>query len=226
MGTLIRSFAAFSLVMLVGVSSWAHKYVPNDGSHVDAAHALEIADPDLSQVVNHPVTPATAQVWLTLYGVAGQELYMQVGVPVLDRLEGYSPTLVLLGPGLPEIDTPLEVPAGLGGVEFPTEGLPATFFDEHFTGTQSWILFEQDYALPEEGTYYLAAYHPEGEEGKLWVAVGRREGFGFMDLLTFRPVVDAVREFHEVLDDCPPLLTAILLAISDVLRRVFWFLLP
>jgi len=226
MNTSIRLCGLFALVMLVGFSSWAHKYVPNDGSHVDAAHALEIADPDLSQVVYHPVTPATAQLWLTVNGSAGQELYMQLGVPVLDRLEEYRPTLVLLGPGLPEIDTPLEVPAGLGGVEFPTADLQAEFFDEHFTGTQSWILFEQDYPLPEAGQYFIAAYHPEGEDGKLWMAVGRREEFGFMDILTFRDVVDAVREFHEVLDERPPLLTGILLAISDHLRRVFWFLRP
>ena len=222
----VGSFCIFAIVLLGGLSSWAHKYVANDGSHVDAAHALHIGDPGLSQVIYHPVTPATGQLWLTFNVFAGEEQYMQLGVPVLDRLDEYAPTLVLLGPGLPEIDTPLEVPEGLGGVVFPTAGLTAEFFDEHFTGTQSWILLEQDYPLLEEGQYYVVAYHPEGLEGKLWVAVGRREEFGFKDLLTFREVVDDVREFHEVFDERPPLLTRILLAVSDILRRLFFFMLP
>ena len=47
------------------------------------------------------------------------------------------------------------------------------------------------------GRYYLVAYDPAGQPGKLWVAVGRREEFGLNDILTLPEVLARVREFHE-----------------------------
>ena len=220
--TVFVTLSAF--LLLLGSGGWAHQLVPDDGSHVDAASALVIEDPDLSQVVYHPVTEQSAEIWLTFDGVEGQEFYMQLGVPYLERLTNYRPALVLLGPGLPDIETPLDVPEGLGGVAFPSAGVTPEYFNEHFTGTESWILLEQTYSLPADGQYYVVAYHPGGEVGKLWVSVGRREEFGLKDLFTFRAVVMEVREFHEVADEPLPPLPFILVTISDLLRALFWFL--
>lgn len=41
-------------------------------------------------------------------------------------------------------------------------------------------------------------YIPAGQLGKVWVAFGKKEEFGFDDLLTFGNTVTMVRSFHEI----------------------------
>lgn len=219
----IRRIVAFSvLVAAVSAPAWAHRPVFDDGTHVDAASALLIEEPDVSQVVYHEVTEAAARLWLAFDVTEGDDIYLQPGVPAIDRLEDYRPVLVLLGPGLPTIDLPFEVPSGLGGVLLEPADDPESF-DEPFTGTQSWILCESGRAAPETGRYYVVAYDPEGAPGKLWVSIGRAEEFGFDDLLSFADIIDRVRAFHEVGDDPMPPLTRILYVVSQILAALLGF---
>ncbi|HOH29785.1 MAG TPA: hypothetical protein PLC40_08935, partial [Candidatus Hydrogenedentes bacterium] len=44
----------------------------------------------------------------------------------------------------------------------------------------------------------IVAFVPSGTPGKLWVAPGIRESFGFMDIVTLPRVIYKVRTFHEV----------------------------
>ena len=220
----IRSIVAFfGLVAAVAVPAWAHRPVFDDGTHVDAESALLIDEPNVSQVVYHEVTLDAAQLWLTLDATEGDNIYLQLGVPATDTLEDYRPVLVLLGPRLPGIDLPVEVPSGLGGVLL--ESVDAReFFDEPFTGTQSWILRESERVAPETGRYYVVAYDPDGASGKLWVSIGRAEEFGFEDIFSFADIIDKVRAFHEVSDEPMPLLTRILYMVSrifDALLGIF-----
>ncbi len=177
----------------------AHKPIFSDGSAVDAEHAITIDDISISYVAYHEVTAETAQLWLTFEAEAGQTLWAQLGVPYMDRLQGYRPTLVLLGPGLPEIDLPISVPDGLGGVVLRTDQIEEPeLFHEPFTGTDSWILGAIEETAPQTGRYYFVAYVSDGQPGKLWVAPGRKEDFGLGDILTLPAVIQKVRAFHEV----------------------------
>ena len=77
--------------------------------------------------------------------------------------------------------------------------------------------------LPQDGRYYLAAWDPAGQPGKLWVAVGKREAFTFKGILSLYQVQEKVRAFHEVEDKPMPLFTFTVSALSRILRVLFFF---
>ncbi len=192
------------LLAIVGAAitpgAWAHRYIANDGSHISAEKAIPIGDIGLSQVVYHTVTEASNQLWLSFTAEAGVEASIQIGVPFIEGHKSYRPAFALLGPGLPLLDTPpVPVPDGCGGILYTTDSvLRPEVFDEEFTGTQSWVFDRQTITLPEKGLYYIVAFVPSQEPGKLWVAPGTRESFGFGDILTLPRVIYKVRTFHEV----------------------------
>ncbi|UCD27978.1 MAG: hypothetical protein JSV03_12870, partial [Planctomycetota bacterium] len=139
------------------------------------------------------------QLWLTFEARSGQEVFLQLGVPAIERLQDFRPALALLGPSLPAVDLPFTVPEGLGGIVLaPGAEVEPEFFHEPFTGTDSWILGEIQTVLSESGRYYAVAYVPNGQTGKLWVAPGRQEVFGLADIFSLPTIINQVREFHEV----------------------------
>jgi NADH dehydrogenase [ubiquinone] 1 alpha subcomplex assembly factor 1 len=176
----------------------AHKPTMSDGTAVDAAHAIAFEDIQISRVVYHEVTEQAPRIWITFEVDRPQELFLQIGVPHLERLRAYRPTLLLLGPGLPPVDVPFEHPSGVGGVVLTTRnGEQPRKFYEPFTGTRSWILREEDVRLPRAGRYYVVAFDPDGQPGKLWAATGRQEVWGAGDLLMMPKIISDVRRFHE-----------------------------
>lgn len=219
----MRYLLLAALVVAAAPLAAAHQLVPNDGSHTEAASALEVPDVSISQVIYHEIAEPGGQLWVTFLAEEGQNIYLQLGVPRIDRLESYRPVLWLFGPGLPPAETLPGVPENYGGLLLEPDAVPEEF-NEPFTGTQSWILLEEDTAAPAAGQYYVVAYHPEGVTGKLWLAWGRREVFGFRDLLTYPDVLDTVRTFHEVADQRLPFLPRVLRAVSRISRlftRIF-----
>lgn len=189
---------AVGLIGLAG-SAWAHIPIFSDeNSGTTPENAVFIDDASISHAVYHEVTEHVPRLWVTFDFEAGQEIYVQFGVPVLDRLIDFRPAAAVLGPGLPDIDLPFEIPAGLGGILFTTDDIDEPeFFHEHFTGTDSWILGELEDVAPRSGTYYLVAYVPSGETGKFWVALGRREVFEPEDIAALGELVPRVSAFHE-----------------------------
>ncbi len=201
-----RVFIALMLIALVTtVEGWAHRPVGIGGDvGRDLDHAIEIADIDVSQVIYREISATLPQVWMTFEGQAGEFLNIQLGVPEIERLEAYRPSVAVIGPGLPEAGVPFEFPAGLGGQVFtPTESTQSELFYEPFSDTKSWILGNLQLTLPENGQYFVVAYHPESVEGKLWVALGKREAFGADDVAKMPEWLKAVREFHEVSGQAP-----------------------
>jgi NADH dehydrogenase [ubiquinone] 1 alpha subcomplex assembly factor 1 len=190
---------AFALAsVLLSATGYAHRPTISDGTAVDAAHAIEFQDAQVSRAVYHQVTGAAPRVWITFEVDRPQELFLQIGVPVLERLRAYRPSLALLGPGLPEVSLPFATPEGLGGIVLGTGEVetPREFF-EPFTRTRSWILRGDDVRLPQAGRYYLVAYEQGDVPGKLWAALGTQEVWSAADLLQMSTIVDEVRRFHE-----------------------------
>lgn len=183
----------------VSAPALAHQPIVSDGSAVTIQHAIPLQDVQISRVVYHEVTTASSQVWLTFEVSEPQSLKLQLGVPYIPSLASYRPAMAILGPALPAVSLPFSVPDGLGGVVFDSRNTSEPeFFDEPFTGTQSWIVGEADVELPAAGQYYVVGYSPNAEQGKLWIALGEKEVFDVGDLATFGEQVAAVRAFHEV----------------------------
>jgi hypothetical protein len=187
-----------AFVVCVASSASGHQPIVSDGLATDAASAIALGDVDVSKVVYHEVTADSPQLWLRFVGVADQNLYVQLGLPAIDRLQDYRPSIAILGLGFPAIDLPFDVPAGLGGLLLSSDEVThPTVFEEPFSNTRSWILLEQDITLPQAGTFLIVAFDPAGRPGKLWIATGREERFELDEILQLPDVLQEVRAFHE-----------------------------
>jgi hypothetical protein len=221
----MKRYAANLVLMAVALTycaanAHAHRVIEDDGSHTTAENAIILEDFELSQVVYHEVTDSSNHLWFRFEATEGQILYWEFGLPSISRLQNYRPEMVVLGPGLPDISLPFDVPDGLGGLVVENGAQLEDFF-ERFTGTNTWILSNEEQRIEQAGTYYVVAYHPDDTPGKFWVALGKREEFGLADVLGYAETLFFVRNYHE--DSVEPLssLNRRLLRLS--LRAQFFF---
>ena len=219
----IASLAAF-LYLTIQAPARAHLPITIGGADTSPENAFQIEDTGLSQVAYHKRTAAQPELWITFQAEANTPLFLQMGVPKVNRLSTYRPAMALVGPGLPQADTPFELPDGYGALLFPTESEPANEFFEPFTGTTSWQFAEHDLILYEPGVYYVVGYSPANEDGKFWLAIGKREEFSLADILSLPAIVFKVRLFHEVFPIGGIAMGAILilLFLLGLLFRLLW----
>ena len=125
-------------------------------------------------------------------------MYLQAGVPEIDRLEYYRPTLAVLAPGFPEptLELPFDVPNGLGVVVYEPQTTPTEFY-EPFTQTSSWVWIEDTLTLNETGEGYIVGWNNEEKTGKMWVATGVVEDFSDVEVTDFIVWNEYVNNFHE-----------------------------
>ncbi len=190
-----------TLILLIGSSQpiHAHRPVFADDAATGPDTAIQLTEPHISQVVYREITDKTPQIWLTFEVPEDSELYIQIGVPVIDRLEKFRPVMAIAGPGLPGEKMPFEIPKSTGAKVFTTKEVDQPrFFNEHFTGTQSWILRSETIPLKEPGRYYLVAYSPDKQNGKLWLSIGKQESFKAEHWKQFPTWRRLIREFHEL----------------------------
>lgn len=192
-------FLAPTVLCLLSSPTWAHRPVFTDDAATNPETAVKIADPNISQVVYRELTPKFPQVWLTFSAGEGFNLFVQVGVPVIDRFKDFRPAMVVIGPGLPAQEAPFPLPPNTGVKILTTNQVAkARFFHEHFTNTDSWILRSETVTLPKAGRYYMVAYSPQQQTGKIWLSVGKKESFTLEDLKQFPAWTKRIQEFHEV----------------------------
>jgi len=194
----VALLAACGLLLLAASSAQAHFPSLGDGSATGPETAIQWNDPQVSRVVYSELTAAAPRLWVTFEVDRPQTLLVQLGVPLIERLREYRPALALLGPELPDATLPFEIPAGLGALVFDSAAReqPQEFY-EPFSATSSWIWVDEYVELPAAGRYYLVAYHPDGEPGKVWVAAGEREVFSPRDLPFLTRILPEIRAFHE-----------------------------
>lgn len=205
--SMLRVCVGLALVIDVFIPAPGHAHRPtiSDGRFGSAESAFLIDDLAISIAVYHEVTCAAPELWLAFDARAGDELYLQLGVPLLDRLAGFRPSVALLGPGLPEPadDLPFDIPEQpgqeLGAIVFHSSEVeePAVFLEE-FTGTRSWILRHARQYLSREGRYYLVAWNPAATTGTLWLATGEVDDFTGVDPEELAMTVERIKAFHEL----------------------------
>jgi len=179
---------AGTCVTALAISADAHKPLAIGLTFPSQTEALRVEDLDVSQVAYVELTAAQPEFWMTFDAAGPFDLYLQLGIPVLDRLEEYRPRVSVISQSTGE---------EIASFDSALAGQPR-FFHEPFTGTDSWILLEESVPIAAAGTYFIVATAPPGEADKLWVAVGQREAFGLSDVLSLSSVIRAVRAFHEV----------------------------
>ena len=179
---------------LIILSALAHK--PSFGeSYVSAETAYSVSDPDVSIVVYQEITCDKPELWLTFDAPEDFELYVQLGVPVMDWLDGYQPMVAVIAEGLPPAaDLPFDIPEGMGAIVYEASSRPDNFY-EPFTQTSSWVWVEE--RLNVSGTGYIVGWHPENMTGKIWLATGETEDFSDVSFSDFAYWTEAVNNFHE-----------------------------
>ena len=195
-------------MLLIAGAAWAHKPSFSAGEYGSADDAFFVAEPEISIVVYHEVTCDASELWLTFPIDTETPLYVQLGVPVIDRLRDQRPAIAILAPGLPSLegeDLPFDVPDDLGGLVYWTDdmGEEEYTFYEPFTQTESWIYVEEYVDLPESGLGYVVAWNPDEMTGKLWVATGTVEDFSDVSPSDFSAWLPAVQTYHETAEDMP-----------------------
>ena len=198
-------------------AAWAHNYL----STPPAEAVTTIPDIGVSRAAYRSLAaPGQLDVY-EFTARKGQELYVQMTVPLLDRQRDFAPAFVLLYAGSDpaafagqqlEKGALAEPPHDIVDRLLPHQGagepeaaaLAVAYdgsaplpFDEPFTGTKYWIRQTLTVAAPADGTYRLGVYSPGGASGKYVLAPGKREQFGFGDLLSFPSVRITVRQFCE-----------------------------
>jgi len=213
------AFIAGVLIVVLCSIAQAHRPIFSDKSATDPNTAVLISKPAISQVIYREITHEADQVWLAFDVNEGFDLFIQIGVPVLDRLKKFRPAMLVVGLGLPKVELPFELPEEFGSEVFPTDDIEEPrFFHEHFTGTDSWILRSDTVKIPKSGRYYLVAYVPSGDKGKLWLSVGKQESFGLAEWAQFGEWKKKIRAFHEVSETGEGLRIPILSDIGDMLK--------
>ena len=192
-----KSYISILFLFVLTELVFAHKPIWSDKPAIDSNTAIALIDPNISQVVYRSLPAGPNQVWTTLAAHAKFKLYVQIGVPVIERLKHFRPNLAVIGPGLPKSNLPFKIPSGYGATIIDTNSVEPRFFHEPFTGTDSWILESKTIELPQSGTFYVVAFDPKQSGGKLWISVGQKEKFGLANLLNMGQTIKLVRGFHE-----------------------------
>ena len=207
------------LIMVLCRMAHAHRPVFSERSATDPNTAVLINKPNISQVIYREITEDVKQVWLAFDAKEGFKLFLQIGIPVLERLRDFRPAILVIGPGLPENHLEIGLPRDMGATCFPTDSVKEPkFFHEHFTGTDSWILRSENLILPKSGRYYVVAYVPSKQKGKLWLSIGRKEVFGLKEWAQFGKWKKRIRKFHEVSEKKRGLRIPILSQIGDLFK--------
>lgn len=173
---LAAAFALLVAVVLVAGAAHAHQPFFEERDYTLAA-PYRFADPSVSTAVYARLEPSGDVDYYQFQGRAGQQVPVRIDIPQIRGLEGFAPSVALLGP--PEgakVPEGVSVPPGVGALVVwgPPAGTPPTFF-EPFTRTSYWTRQNQQVTLPANGTYYLAVFHPQGQTGKYVLSVGEQE---------------------------------------------------
>jgi hypothetical protein len=193
-----------SLLVLLGSVSLpqealAHRPIFTEDKATAPETAIPIKDPQVSQVVYREITKDSPQIWLSFDAPKEFKLFVQIGVPAIDRLKDFRPAMAVVGPGLPDNPQPFALLKDTGAKILLTKEVEKPrFFHEHFTNTDSWILRGETVVLPKAGRYYLVGYSPENQLGKLWLSVGKKESFSLEDFKDFPTWTKKIQAFHEV----------------------------
>jgi hypothetical protein len=179
--------------------AYGHKPEVDPGVHSRWEDAMVLEDTSVSRVYYREITSDSPTFWLFFNAEAGQRIFLQLGVPVVERLREFTPSIAVVGPGGPTTDVPFDLPPGTGAWIY--DGQPAKespVFHEPITDTRSWVLVETTHPIVQDGGHYLVAYASTGIPDKLWVATGTLEAFGVSDFLKLPGWIVQVRRFHEV----------------------------
>lgn len=195
----------FTSVLILSWATSAHRPLIAGPGASDPNSAPRLSNPSISRVIYYELDNRGDVQWFVIENDRPREVPVQLGVPLGSPLESAQPVIVFFGPGLdgrvegggiePAVQPPWD--ADTGTLVLSRSDNPKPFY-EPVTGTKSMILADTSVQLPSPGSYYGAVFDASGGEGKVWVGLGRREGFTWRDVGCLPGWIRDVRRFHEV----------------------------
>lgn len=170
---------SFLFSLAIAAPVWAHQ--PNfEEDDFTSAVPYAIADPTVSTAVYATLESRGDVDYYVFDGRKGQSILLELTIPQIDGQENFTPTLALIGVGLPQLALPraVEQPTGSGALILRADAGPATVFNEPFSGTSYWDRQSTRAKLPADGRYTVAVWNEAGNVGRYTFVIGEREIFG------------------------------------------------
>lgn len=158
----VLQHSGFFLLLLLAVTCFipapALAHMPVFGGEGKSPEtAIQIEDPAKSWVLYGQLASGDIR-YYSFKMERGERIVLGLTVPVEQGNQGFTPGLVLIGPGLEDEGQPtqgLEVPEGYGAKVL-SYSLPESPVYEGFTPSAFYSLARLDMEAPESGTYYAA----------------------------------------------------------------------
>jgi len=165
------------------MEAYAHRPMFAKGNNsYDTAYDVE--DYELSIAIYGSLTQGTRN-YYEIDGKAGDKLFCQLLVPKNESIENFTPSLAIIGPGLPKTQEkpPMELPEGYGFVMIDFEKTKDFF--EPFTQTSYIMGKEVRVELPRTAKYFIEVHNNNSQGGRYALAVGEREEWGIREIIKF-----------------------------------------
>lgn len=173
-----------TVTIILSVLAYAH--IPVFSKNVTIQNAVTIKDSQASYAVYGNLKEEGQVDYIRFYAKKGDPVYIELAVPMLKDEENFMPSFALIGKGMPESNNvmPFTVPDDCGFAIFNSGKKYGTYFEPY---TQTIYIVRQEIRMksPSTGEFYIAAYSPQGKEGKYLIAIGEKDKFNFMDVLIF-----------------------------------------
>jgi len=153
-------------------------------------------------------------------------------IPEIERYQNFRPDLALIGPGLENnyagcdknyINSLLKLEAEENIIIVSDDQADPEIFFEPFTQTSYWRRQKFSTAAPAAGTYLLAVFSAEEDQGKYTLAIGRKEIWGLKDLIRMPKIWWDTRIFVEKKNSTYLILAFIIISITSFLVYRFIF---
>lgn len=177
------------IIFSIGISTapvYGHKLIEHDDTHRDFESALQIPDHRISWAIYENLGPGEAKFY-SFEAKHGDSFYASIVVPKITGLENYSPTIVLMGPGMFEGNV-IPFKTQYGAEKFLYSGnFPGQEFYEPFGQVTYWERQEVRMNMPLDGQYYIVIYDEKNQTGKYSLVIGTIEDFTGGDIFTLLP---------------------------------------
>ncbi len=198
----------------------AHTPLEMEGENHSLETAMEIPNPTKSWTLYEELHRAGEAEYFELHLEPGERLRISLYLP-RNEDPGFSPNLVVMGPGIASMDEVpgfIEVPEGAGVVLVESER-PEMPEYEPFTPTSYYYIADYDTEVIVGEHYYFAVYEPD-REGRYGLAVGYEEEFTLVEWVKIPLDVIGIRlwEGQTLLLFFSPVLAAFMVGYS----LLFW----
>jgi hypothetical protein len=172
-------YFAWSLLLVIVFSIFipavAHQPFFED-KEFTAANPELIKDPTISTAVYATLETPNDVDYYSFEGRRGETIFLSITIPQIAGQENFTPTMALMGQGLPSSNLPdrVEKPKNYGSLILPPPENSTAFF-EPFSRTSYWTRQEQNVTLPENSSYQVAIWDDRGEVGRYVFVIGNKE---------------------------------------------------